>query len=483
MDKYADLLRQNGSVFSEGGNSLAFAHQLDSQDELRHLRSEFITPTEGYFRTPKLDQDGNALRNVSDKECVYLVAHGQGLQPKAVRFYVNAQLEAWATIGLRGHYTDLENSPLVQWQDMAENCAMRFAPIVGCLPSEVAVMNGLSVNLHLMMATFYRPTLQKHKIIMEWSPFPSDQYVIESQVKWHGLHQPDESIVKISPDSETSPVLSTESILRVIEEHAAETAVLLLPGIHYYSGQLFDIPTITAYAKKRGIVVGWDMAHAVGNVELQLHDWKIDFACWCNYKYINGGPGSLGGIFVHQEYGSVADVTNATNGTQPYRPRLEGWYGSEKGSRYTRDSFYAPLDGAAGYQISNPPAIELAALSAALSVFDKTTMHELRSKSLVLTAYMEYLFQEILNNVERQQSPPFSIMTPRDPGQRGAQLSIRFQDAATLESVAQTLQSKGFICDVRKPDLMRISPAPLYIRFQDVWLFVAALREAIKAPP
>lgn len=236
-----------------------------------------------------------------------------------MRRYVDAQLETWASVGVGGHFTNMESSPLVAWQDMAEDCAEKSADLVGASASEIVIMNTLTANLHLMMASFYRPTEKRHKVILEWRPFPSDHYVIESQIQWHGLN-PKQSMVQIQPDD--TFYLSTEKILATIDEHANETAMILLPGIQYYSGQLLDIPTITRYAQERGIVVGWDLAHAAGNVELKLHDWNVDWACWCTYKYICAGPGAIAGAFVHERHGAV-DYSRGCDSPR-FRHRLSG---------------------------------------------------------------------------------------------------------------------------------------------------------------
>lgn len=337
-------------------------------------------------------------------------------------------------------------------------------------------MNGLSVNLHLMMASFYKPTMQRHKIIVESSPFPSDQHVVESQIMWHGLYEPDQSVVRILPDDDDGFLFSTESILRVIDQHAQDTALVLLPGVQFYSGQLFDIPTITAHAKKRGITVGWDLAHAVGNVELRLHDWDVDFACWCNYKYINSGPGSLGGAFVHQRHGAVDLSAGAA---QAYHTRLTGWYGNEKKTRYKTNGKFHPTAGAAGYQVSNPSVMDLATLSAALTVFDRTSMRDLRSKSLLLTTYTQCLLDEMVDETKSNGPPLFTLVTPRDPLQRGAQLSLQFRDGVTLDGVMEALEYEGIVVDRHRPTFVRITPAPLYSRFEDVWRFVSSLRDAL----
>ena len=392
-----------------------------------------------------------------------------------MREHVNAQLETWASIGVNGHFREMHNSPLVPWQDMAEDCAARSADLVGASPHEIVIMNTLTANLHLMMASFYKPTEKRHKIILEWKPFPSDHYAIESQITWHGL-DPAKSMVKIEPDDDC--LIPTEKILRTIDEHAEETALLLLPGIQYYSGQFFDMPRITAYAKAKGIVVGWDLAHAAGNVELKLHDWDVDFACWCTYKYINAGPGSIAGAFVHERHGRVSWPDGSDDGTAlpSYRPRLMGWYGGDKSVRFNMDNRFVPTPGAGGYQLSNPSAIDLSSLSAALSVFGKTTMRDLRSKALVLTAYAEHLMDEMR---EGGGGEMFRIITPRDPAQRGTQLSVVFANEELHDAVIAALEAGGVLCDKRKPNVIRVAPVPLYSRFEDVWRFMQILRGAL----
>lgn len=412
----------------------------------------------------------NGHKSDSD-EGIYFVGNSLGAQPKAIRTYLNAQLETWASIGVNGHFTSLENSPLTQWQDLAEDCAIKSTDIVGASASEIVIMNTLTVNLHMMMASFYKPTEKRHKIILEWKPFPSDHYAIESQIVMHGL-DPEKSMVKIQPNEDS--LIPTEKILATIDEHAEETALLLLPGIQYYTGQLFDIPRITAYAKAKGIVVGWDLAHAAGNVELKLHDWDVDFACWCTYKYINGGAGSIAGAFVHEKHGKVE--FDSETGKPVYRPRLMGWYGGDKSVRFNMDNNFLPTVGAGGFQVSNPSAIDLASLSGALSVFGKTSMHDLRSKALVLTAYAELLLDQIL--ADSKDETLFQILTPRDPAQRGTQLSVMLKDGL-LEKVSQALEDNGVLCDKRKPGVIRVAPVPLYTRFEDVWKFMQVLRGAL----
>ncbi|QPG95129.1 Kynureninase 1 [Epichloe festucae Fl1] len=485
---FVDRLRSGASPdFPADANTLAFAQKLDSQDQLRHLRDEFVLPTKASLKKKALDGSlpGQVAHNGTNgtesgdatKPCLYFVGNSLGAQPKAVREYVNAQLETWASVGVNGHFTTMANSPLTQWQDMAEQCSRQSADIVGASPHEIVVMNTLTINLHLMMASFYKPDAKRHKIILEWKPFPSDHYAIESQIVWHGL-DPGKSMVKIEPDD--NGIIPTEKILRTIDEHADDTALLMLPGIQYYSGQLFDMPRITAYAKARGIVVGWDLAHAAGNVELKLHEWDVDFACWCTYKYINAGPGAIGGAYVHERHGKVEWEDGADKPS--YQPRLMGWYGGDKSVRFNMDNKFVPTPGAAGFQLSNPSAMDLAALSGALSVFAKTTMRDIRSKALVMTAYAEFLLDQMLEETKDDATALFTILTPRDPLQRGTQLSVLLRDAGLLDKVTRALEENGAICDKRKPNVIRVAPVPLYTRFEDVLAYVQILRSALFLP-
>ncbi|EGO57264.1 hypothetical protein NEUTE1DRAFT_145950 [Neurospora tetrasperma FGSC 2508] len=464
--------------FPPNANTLEYAQSLDAQDQLSHFRDEFIIPTRASLKKKALDGiipgiQTNGTTTDADTPCIYFVGNSLGAQPKAVRRYLEAQLETWASIGVNGHFSSLSNSPLTPWQDMAADCAAKSAAIVGAAdPSEVVIMNTLTVNLHFMLASFYRPTDKRHKIILEWRPFPSDWYAFQSQIEWHGL-DPEKSMVEMQPDENL--YLSPEKILATIDEHAEDAALLLLPGIQYYTGQLFDIPRITQYAQERGIVVGWDLAHCAGNVELQLHDWNVDFAVWCTYKYLNGGPGSMAGAFVHERHGKV----DMSSGKPVFKPRLSGWYGADKSVRFNMDKEFQPTPGAQGFQVSNPSAIDLTSLAAALSVFNKTSMKELRSKALVLTAYTEHLLDEIVRRQPEGEEPAFKIITPRDPLQRGTQLSLLLRDGL-MDTVAAALEAHGVVCDKRKPNVIRVAPVPMYCRFEDVWKFMEIFEAAIR---
>ncbi|CAK7203158.1 putative secondary metabolism biosynthetic enzyme [Sporothrix eucalyptigena] len=479
----AKALRAGGKpTFAGNANTRAYAAELDQQDPVRHLRDEFIVPTKAMINRSSLAPLSDSK---SGGEALYFCGNSLGLQPKSVGEYVQAQLATWSSIGVKGHFKALDDSPLTAWQDMVAACAKQMARLVGASPAEVVAMNTLTVNLHLMMASFYRPTATRHKIIAEWKPFPSDSYALESQIQWHGLDVAT-SLVELQPDENL--YISTESVLSIIDAHAEETALLLLPGIQYYTGQLFDIPRITAHARSKGIVVGWDLAHAVGNVELQLHDWDVDFAVWCTYKYLNAGPGSIAGAFVHQRHGQV--VARATNGDShttdldtrhagfSYQPRLSGWYGGDLGVRFHMAKTFQPTPGAQGFQLSNPSAIDLASLSGALSVYDKTDMTTLRNKSLALTAYAEKLLNDILKDAGSD-SPPFRIITPANPAERGAQLSVLLRDGDILAKLTTAMGKADIVMDQRKPNVIRIAPVPLYNTFSDVYEVVAVLRSVL----
>ncbi|KAI6901195.1 hypothetical protein D0869_02403 [Hortaea werneckii] len=502
MDLSTMSKRLRGGQYPEypaDANSLEYACRLDSQDSLRHLRQQFILPSKKSLKKKALngaipgitsnhpvtngvngtngETNGHDPLNDGDESSIYFVGNSLGAQPKAVRHYIDAQLETWASIGVGGHFTNLEESPLVAWQDMAEDCGRKSADLVGASPSEIVIMNTLSANLHLMMASFYKPTEKRHKVILEWRPFPSDHYVIESQIQWHGL-DPKQSMVQLQPDDDF--YLSTEHILSEIDKHAEETAMILLPGIQYYSGQLLDIEHITKYTQEKypHIIVGWDLAHAAGNVELKLHDWNVDWACWCTYKYICAGPGAIAGAFVHERHGKVEHTQGPGGENIPvFRHRLEGWYGHDKSSRFNMDNKFEPTPGAGGFQLSNPSAIDLASLSAALSVFGQTSMHDLRSKSLALTAYAQHLLNRILAD-SSSEKPPFRCITPRDPLQRGTQISVLLREEL-MDQVSKALVDGGVVCDKRKPGVIRVAPVALYCTFEDVFNFMRILRTAL----
>jgi kynureninase len=449
-------------------DSFEFAQSLDSHNDiLKTFRSDFVVPTKAQLARKTLTDDAKTAASASslEDEGIYFCGNSLGLQPKAVGEYLNAYLKTWGSIVVGGHFTQLENSPLTPYQDLAADCSKKMADIVGASPSEIVAMNTLTINLHLMMAAFYKPTEKKHKIMCEWRPFPSDWYAIESQIEWHGL-DPKKSMLLVEPDN--GHLMTTESILKLITENADELALIMLPGIQYYSGQLLDIPTITAHARKHGITIGWDLAHAAGNVELKLHEWDVDFACWCTYKYMNAGAGAVAGAFVHSKHGN-----NESN------VGLKGWYGHDKTSRFLMDNKFKPTPGAQGFQCSNPSIVDLTCLSGTLSVFNKTSMADLRSKSLLLTAYAEHLLAQISARNIKDGESPFKIISPSDPRFRGAQLSVLLQEDL-MENVAAGLEANSVICDKRKPGIIRVAPAPLYNTFTDVQRFMQIFEKALQ---
>ncbi|KAL5359009.1 kynureninase 2 [Aspergillus floccosus] len=452
--------------FPDNATTKEYAASLDAADPLASFRDQFIIPSKANIACKKL-----AKPNLSPEPCIYFCGNSLGIQPKVTARYLEAQLDTWSSIGVCGHFTSLEDSPMKSWQLLAEQAAESMSKIVGADPEEVAAMGTLTANLHLLMASFYKPTTSKHKILMDWKAFPSDHYAIESHIAWHNL-DPKESMVLIGPD-EGEYEISTDKILSYIDRHSEDAALLLLPGIQYYTGQLFDIPKITEYAKSRNLVVGWDLAHAYGNVELKLHGWNVDFAAWCTYKYGNAGPGAMAGLFVHEKHGQV-DYSQGEDSPK-FRHRLTGWYGGDKSVRFKMDNKFKPIPGAGGFQISNPSAIDLSCLCAALSVFDQTSMSELRQKSLKLTAYLEYL----LLKDTTEDSRPFRIITPTNPEARGAQLSLLLKPGL-LQGVSERLQDAGIICDKREPGVVRVAPVPLYNTYSDVWEFVQQFRAALQ---
>jgi kynureninase len=411
-----------------------------------------------------------SAEQTTDDPVIYFCGNSLGLQPKATREFLDIHLNTWASIAVNGHFRDLEDSPLTQWQLLAEHASKQQAPLVGASPSEVATMGTLTGNLHLLMGSFYQPTATKNKVILDWKAFPSDHYAIESQIRMWG-YDPKECMVMIGP-KEGEYEVSTESILTLIDEHSSTTALVMLPGIQYYTGQYFDIKKITAHAQSKGLLIGWDCAHAAGNVPLQLHDWNVDFAAWCTYKYMNSGPGGIAGMFVHERHGKVE---YPENGSPVFRPRLSGWYGGDQVGRFNMDNKFRPSPGASGYQVSNPSVVDLTSFCASLSVFNQTSMADLRKKALSITAYLEHLLLSTSTEGERA----FKIITPSDPSARGTQLSVLLKPGR-LETLSNMLEEAGIIADKRKPDVIRVAPVPMYNTYEEVWEFVQIFNEALK---
>ncbi|MCE2791444.1 MAG: kynureninase [Planctomycetota bacterium] len=408
------------------------ARELDATDPLSAFREQFHIP-----RT----EDG--------REQIYFVGNSLGLQPRLTAEYVALELEAWRTRGVRGHFSGAH-----PWMPYHEFLTEPMARIVGGLPSEVVVMNSLTANLHLMLATFFRPQGRRNKILIESGAFPSDHIAVESQLRWHGL-SPEEHLLTGAP--RTGEVcLSMDQWCELIERHREELAVIMLPGVQYYTGQVFDFARLTKLAHSHGITIGFDLAHAAGNVELRLHEWDVDFAVWCTYKYLNSGPGSVGGCFVHQRH-----ATNTELG------RLAGWWGHDKATRFLMRPEFKPIPTAEGWQLSNPPILSLAAIRASLEIFDRAGgMAPLIAKSRRLTGWFAALIREHLGD-------SFEILTPAE---RGCQLSLRSHNPRLPGKVVkQQLDAAGFETDWREPDVIRAAPVPLYNRFSDVAAFVEHL--------
>ncbi|KAK6341759.1 Kynureninase (L-kynurenine hydrolase) [Orbilia blumenaviensis] len=420
------------------------ASQLDARDQLRHLRDEFHIP-----KPPSLQAS-----EASERRSIYLCGNSLGLQPKGTRALLSEELDVWAEQGVYGHHLHPNSRP---WIDIDQCVSEETAKIVGAKRPEVAVMGTLTSNLHFLMAAFYRPTELKYKIIIEDKAFPSDYYAIESQVSWHGL-DPADAIISISP-RQGEYTLDTDDIIKTIQENGESVAMILLPGVQYYTGQLFEMEKITKCAKGHDIIVGWDLAHAVGNVELSLHDWQVDFAVWCSYKYLNSGPGGIAGIFVHESRSKQA--------------RLTGWWGHDRASRFKMENNFIAIPGAAGFQHSNPSVMATVCLLGSLRVFAKTTMKALREKSICLTGYLEELLL-----ADRETAKYYKIITPGNPSERGAQLSLLFE-GGIMDAVFRKLEIAGIIADKREPDVIRVAPAPLYNSYEDVFMFSRKLQEAI----
>lgn len=407
-------------------NTLAFAQNLDLQDPLRHYRDNFLFPQ--HQGRPVLYFCGNSL----------------GLQPKTVRPALLAELDQWETHGVEGHFRGE-----LPWMYYHKFLTQQTARLVGALPHEVVVMNTLTVNLHLMMVSFYRPTRERYKIVMEAGAFPSDQYAVESQVRWHGF-DPSDAIVEIEPRA-GADTLRTPDIIEIIEREGDKVALVLFGGVNYYTGQFYDLPAIAAAAHRVGACAGFDLAHAAGNLPLHLHDWGADFAVWCSYKYLNSGPGGPSGAFVHERHGN-----------NPALPRFAGWWGHDEKERFKMRKGFKPMRGAEGWQLSNAQIFSFAAHKASLDIFDAAGMEALREKSLRLTGYMEYILDEA-NRVKNR----FRIITPRDPVARGCQLSAL--TGADGKSLYDYLSENGVVADWREPNVIRFAPVPLYNSFEDVW--------------
>lgn len=421
----------------------SFANELDEQDSLKHFREKFYLPKQS-----------------NGEDVLYFTGNSLGLQPKTTRNYIEQELKDWETFGVEGHFH--AKNP---WMPYHEFLTAQMAEIVGAQPIEVVVMNSLTVNLHLLMVSFYRPTEKRYKIVIEKNAFPSDQYAVQSQIRFHQSLKSQVSSLKSDWLIELTPragetTLQTEDILQTIRENGDEIALILLGGVNYYTGQAFDFEAITKIGHEVGAIVGFDLAHAAGNLELKLHDWNVDFAAWCSYKYLNSGPGGIAGIFVHENHADSFELT-----------RFAGWWGHDKMTRFLMGDEFVPMRGAEGWQLSNPPIFQMASLRASLEVFHEAGMKNLRQKSVKLTNYLEFLLKQI-------ETDRIEIITPNNEHERGCQLSIRVINAD--KSLFKAITKRGVIADWREPDVIRVAPVPLYNSFMDVWKFVEILKECVK---
>jgi len=426
-------------------NSLEFARRLDDEDPLKEFRQKFFIP------------------KVKGKEVVYFCGNSLGLQPIAVKDYIEQELKDWAELGVDAH----ENAK-TPWIPYHRSVVKETAKIVGAKPIEIVMMNSLTVNLHLMLTTFYRPDKKRFKIITEAGAFSSDQYALESQVKLHGL-DPRKAIVEVKP-RKGEYTIRTEDIVECIDQNKKELALVFFGGINYYTGQAFNMEAITATTHKAGAVVGFDLAHAAGNIVLKLHDWQVDFAVWCTYKYLNAGPGGVGGLFVHEKY------------AYKKLPRMAGWWGHNEEERFMMKKGFSAISGAEGWQLSNPSILSMAAYRASADIFNKAGIAKLIKKSQMLTGYLEYLITTGCTSpsVFKSQDVGYTIriITPKEEQERGCQLSILVKKNG--EKLFERLKSKNFVVDWRSPDVIRVAPVPLYNTFEEVYKFSKELTKVCR---
>ncbi|HEY9681244.1 MAG TPA: kynureninase [Oculatellaceae cyanobacterium] len=407
-------------------NDLDFAKHMDETDPLRVFRQEFLFP------------------NRAGDSIVYLAGNSLGLQPRSATGYVLEELGEWARLGVEGHFQ--ARHPWLLYHEFLTEMTAR---LVGANPSEVITMNSLTVNLHLMLVSFYKPTKERFKILIESDAFPSDRYAVASQAKFHG-YDPKEAILELAP-RQGELTLRQEDIEEFIQKHGNEIAVVLIGQVNYLTGQAFDLLRLAELSHEHGCIFGTNLAHGAGNLRLNLHGDDVDFAVWCGYKYLNAGPGAVAGCFVHDRYEESFDLS-----------RFAGWWGHNKETRFEMGPEFDPLPGAEGWQISNPPIFQMAALRASLELFDKATMYALRKKSVLLTGYLDFLLKPISSDI-------CTIITPSDPEQRGAQLSLKVPKQP--QQFVRQLKDHGVICDFREPDIVRVAPAPIYCSFEDVYKF------------
>ena len=419
--------------------TLDYARRCDEADPLRAFRDRFALPRKG------------------SEPLIYLCGHSLGLQPLAARSVVMEELDDWAQLGVLGHEHARRS-----WIHYHENLAAGLEQLTGAHSGEVVAMNSLTVNLHLMLSSFYRPAGQRTKILIEAAAFPSDRHAVVSQIRWHGLDV-ERSLIELAPDD--GELVTEEAIESCLERLGPTIALVLWPGVQYRTGQAFDLARIARAARRAGCIVGFDLAHSIGNVPLALHDCDADFAVWCSYKYLNGGPGAIGGCFVHERHGRASE-----------HPRLAGWWGHDVATRFRMGPEFQPAPGAPGWQVSNPPILSAAPLIASLAIFQEAGIERLRAKSIALTGFLEALLQPLRDAVQS--------ITPSDPGARGCQLSLRIASgSARGRRVFDWLARHGVVCDWREPDIIRVAPVPLYNSFEDVFRFSERLAQALRENP
>jgi kynureninase len=419
-------------------NSLAFARMMDEKDPLKDFRNKFFIPQH------------------NGKDCIYFTGNSLGLQPKLTAQYVQQELDDWAKMGVEGHFQ--AKNP---WLSYHEIFSKQLSEIIGCKENEVVVMNSLTVNLHLLMVSFYKPTRQRYKIICETKAFPSDQYAFETQAKYHG-YEPADAIIEVSPrDGEYH--LMTEDIISLINKHGDSVAVVLFGGVNYYTGQYFDLKAITDAAHSTGAYAGFDLAHAVGNVELKLHKWNVDFACWCSYKYLNSGPGGVAGVYIHEKHVANAEL-----------PRFAGWWGYTKEARFKMEKGFEAIPTAEGWQLSNAPILSMAAHKASLDIFETAGMEKLHLKRKMLSDYLLFIIED---HNKQFGEKIIEVITPREENAKGCQVSMLMLRRG--KEIFDELTKQGVIADWREPNVIRVAPVPLYNSFEDIYRFGEIVRTTI----
>ncbi|MFN3404562.1 MAG: kynureninase [Cytophagaceae bacterium] len=417
-------------------NSLQYAKKLDKNDPLRKFKAAFYQP------------------KIKGKTPVYFCGNSLGLQPKKAKGYIEQEVKDWARLAVEGHF-----SATHPWAEYHKMFSKPLSKLAGAKPEEVAAMNTLSVNLHMLFASFYQPQGERTKIITVKGNFSSDRYIILSQIKWHGLDV-NSNLIEVPP-RDGQQLVDEDDLIAAIEEHRTSVTLVFLDGVNYYTGQVFDMHRIASAAHKAGAKVGFDLAHAIGNVPLKLHDWNVDFAAWCSYKYLNSGPGAVGGIFVHEKYAKDKDLV-----------RLAGWWGNDESDRFMMKPEFNPSEGAAGWHVSNAPIMNMAAHKASLEVFEEAGVKNLFQKGRMLTSYLEYLINQKCREVKKSKYN-IKIITPSEAERRGAQLSIHVEENG--KELFKYLVKHGFLIDFRNPSVVRVTPVPLYNSFEEVYLFADRL--------